>query len=287
VIARLLRVSWRSVGRIVARVVAEQLAERRLRDLERIGVDEVSYRRGQRYLTLVANHRSGAVVWADTGRSRATLERFFDALGEQETAKIGAVSLDMWAPYLDAVAARAPRARVCFDPFHVVQLANGAVDTVRRQEWQQLRRSRGGARWLKHTRWSVLKRPEHLSEQQLETLTVLQRENRRLYRAYLLKEQLRAIYAAPPAEAARLLEAWLRWASRSKLKPFVRLARPLREHKAGVLAAIELGLSNSRLEALNSKVRLISHRSFGFHTAEPLIALIYLCCGAVSVQLPT
>ncbi len=287
VISRLLRVTWRSVARIVARVVRELVDRRRLRDLAAIGVDEVSYRRGQRYLTLVADHRSGAVAWAGKGRSQATLERFFDELGEVEAAKLRAVSLDMWAPYLNAVAARAPQARVCFDPFHVVQLANRAVDTVRRQEWQALRRSGGGARWLKHTRWSVLKRPERLSERQAETLAILQRENARLYRAYLLKEQLRAIYSAPPADAPRLLEAWLRWASRSKLKPFVRLARTLREHKAGILAAIELGLSNSRLEALNSKVRLISHRSFGFHSAEPLIALIYLCCGAVTVQLPT
>lgn len=287
VIARLMRVSWRSVARSVGRVVAEQLAGRRLRDLERIGVDEVSYRRGQRYLTLVCDHGSGAVVWAGKGRSQASFECFFDALGEAEAAKVRAVSLDMNAAYLNAIAARIPQARVCFDPFHVVTLANRAVETVRRQEWQALRQRGGGARWLKHTRWSVLKRPERLSERQVETLAILQRENARLFRAYLLKEQLRAIYQAAPADAARLLDAWLAWAARSKLRPFVKLARTLRRYKPGILAAIELGLSNSRLEALNSKVRLISHRSFGFHSAEPLIALIYLCCGAVTITLPT
>jgi transposase len=286
VISRLLRTSWRSVARIVARVVSERLDARRLQGLELLGVDEVSYRRGQRYLTLVCDHSSRAVVWVGRERSQATRAADFDELGERETARLRAVSLDMWAPYLKAIAAHAPQARVCFDPFHVVRLANQAVDSVRRQEWQQLRRS-GGARWLKHTRWSVLKRPERLSERQAETLAILERENRRLYRAYLLKEQLRALYDPNTTDAARLLDAWLRWASRSQLKPFVKLARTLREHREGILAAIELGLSNSRLEALNSKVRLISHRSFGFHTAEPLIALIYLCCGAITVQLPT
>jgi transposase len=133
----------------------------------------------------------------------------------------------------------------------------------------------------------VLKRPERLNERQVATLAILQHENARLYRAYLLKEQLRALYRAAPGDAPTLLKAWLAWASRSRLRPFVRLARTLRQHKDGVLAAIELGLSNSRLEALNSKVRLISHRSFGFHSPQPLIALIYLCCGAVSVALPT
>lgn len=287
VISRLLRISWRSVARIVVRVVSGQLDQRRLTDLYLIGVDEVSYRRGQRYLTLVANHESGAVVWAGKGRSQATLERFFDCLGHQHAANIRAVSIDMSAGYEKAVRARAPQATVCFDPFHVIALANRALDNVRRQEWQALRRSGTTAQWLKHTRWSVLKRPERLNQRQRDTLAILQRQNARLYRAYLLKEQLRGIYRVAPTDAARLLDAWLSWASRSKLKPFVKLARTLRHHRAGILAAIQLGLSNSRLEALNSKVRLISRRSFGFHSAEPLIALIHLCCGAITVQLPT
>ena len=286
VIVRLMRLSWRSVGRIVRRVVGERLPRLRLRELRRIGIDEVSYRRGHRYLTLVCDHHSRAIVWAGQGRSARTLERFFDELGP-DAAKLEVVSLDLYPHYRRTVEARAPQARLCFDPFHVVALANFALDTVRRQEWQALRRSGVAARWLKQTRWSVLKRPERLSEQQSQTLAVLQRENARLYRAYLLKDQLRALYQAAPRDAAVLLDAWLAWASRSKLRPFVRLARMLRRHKAGILAAIELNLSNSRLEALNNNVRLISHRSVGFHSADPLIALIYLCCGAVTVTLPT
>lgn len=287
VISRLLRITWRSVARIVTRVVRDLRAGARLHGLERIGVDDVSYRRGYRFLTVVADHDSGRAVWVGKGHSQQTLEAFFDQLGGAETAKLRAVSVDMWVPYRNALAARAPQARVCFDPFHVVQRANKAVETVRKQEWQQLRRSGGEARWLKQTRWAVLKRPERLSDPQTQTLAFLQHENARLYRAYLLKEQLRAIYAATPGDAEQLLDAWIRWAGRSNLRPFVTLARTLRQNKDGVLAAIELGLSNSRLEALNSKVRLISHRSYGFHSADPLIALIYLCCGSLTIQLPT
>ncbi len=287
VVCRLLRITWRSVARIVTRVVAELRAGASLHDLERIGVDDVSYRRGYRFLTVVADHDSGRVVWVGKGHSQQTLEQFFDQLGAEETAKIRAVSVDMWVPYRNALAARVPQARVCFDPFHVVGRANKAVETVRKQEWQQLRRSGGEARWLKQTRWSVLKRPERLSDRQVETLAFLQAKNARLYRAYLLKEQLRAIYQAAPGDAERLLDAWTRWASRSQLRPFQTLARTLRKNKDGVLAAIELRLTNSRLEALNSKVRLISHRSYGFHSADPLIALIHLCCGSLTIQLPT
>ena len=287
VISRLLRISWRSVARIVTRVVGELRAGSRLHDLERIGVDDVSYRRGYRFLTVVADHDSGKVVWAGEGHSQQTLEAFFDRLGAEETAKIRAVSVDMWVPYRNALAARVPQARVCFDPFHVVARANKAVETVRKQEWQNLRRAGGEARWLKQTRWSVLKRPERLSDQQTQTLAFLQHKNVRLYRAYLLKEQLRAIYQTTPSDAERLLDAWIRWASHSQLHPFVTLARTLRKNKDGVLAAIELGLTNSRLEALNSKIRLISHRSYDFHSPDPLIALIHLCCGTLTIELPT
>jgi transposase len=288
VISRLLRVSWRSVARIVARVVAELGAGQRLQGLRRIGVDDVSYRRGYRFLTVVADHDSGRVIWVAEGHSQATLERFFDQLGEQGTAELVAVSCDMWAAYQKALAARLPaHVRVCVDPFHVVQRANRAVESVRKQEWRRLQAQSGQGRWLKQTRWAVLKRPERLSEQQAQTLAILERENARLYRAYLLKEQLRGIYAAAPSDAASLLDTWTDAAADSELPPFRTLARTLRKYRERVLAAIELDLSNSRLEALNSKVRLISHRSYGFHSADPLIALIHLCCGPLTIELPT
>jgi len=287
VIGRLLRVTWRSVARIVTRVVAELGPGKRLARLRRIGVDDLSYGRGQRYLSLVCDHDLGRVVWVGQGHSQATLERFFDQLGADQAGELEAISCDMWPAYHNAIAAKAPQARVCVDPFHVVQQANKAVETVRKQEWRRLRKEGGRARWLKQTRWAVLKRPERLNQQQAETLALLERENARLYRAYLLKEQLRGIYAAPPANAADLLDDWITTAAGSPLPPFQTLATTLHTHRAGVLAAIELGLSNSRLEALNSRARLISHRSYGFHSPDPLIALIHLCCGQITIQLPT
>jgi transposase len=110
--------------------------------------------------------------------------------------------------------------------------------------------------------------------------------NKPMYRAFLLYGELRYLYRVPKHEAAERLDAWLAWASRSRLKPFIKLACTIRKHKSGVLAAIELGLSNGRLEALNSKVRLISHRAYGFHSADALIAMIYLCCSGIQITLP-
>ena len=287
VISRLLRVTWRSVARIVSRVVAEARPRLRLDGLERIGIDEISYRRGRRFLTVVVDHGSGRVVWVGEGHSQQTLDAFFDELGPERTAALRAVSVDMWAAYLKALRARAPQAAICIDPFHVVQQANKAVETVRKQEWRRLQATRTPARWLQRTRWAVLKRPERLSEQQADTLALLERENQRLYQAYLLKEQLRAIYAVTPATAAALLDSWLVTASQSELPAFRRLARMLKRHRTGVLNAIEHRLSNSRLEALNARIRLINHRSYGFHSPKPLIALIHLCCGQITIPLPT
>ena len=286
-ICGLLRIAWDTVGAIVARVVADHLDEERLVGLVAIGVDEVSYRRGQRYLTVVGDHATSRIVWCRPGRNAATLQAFFDELGDRKSS-IKAVSIDMAGGYEHAIRHSLPDAQVAFDPFHVVRLAGDCVDVVRRAEWNAAGKSKTTAgRWVKHSRWSLLKAPERQSTEQLARLAEVQQTNHRLYRAFLLYHQLRLLYRLDdPALAPAHLDAWLAWASRSRLKPFVRLARTLRARRDGILAAIRLGLSNSRLEALNSKIRLISHRSFGFHGPAALIALIYLCCGGIHPQLP-
>jgi transposase len=286
-ICGLLRVGWDTVGRIVERVTADHLDERRLEKLVWIGVDEISYRRGQRYLTSVADHRSGAIVWCRPGRNSATLAEFFTELGDRRHT-IRAVSIDMSGEYQRAIRDAVPDAEICFDPFHVCRLASRATDQVRRDEWNAHERSHTPAgRWVKGTRWSLLKAPERQTVGQLATLWEVQQANRQLYRAFLLREELRLLYHLDdPRLAPAHLDAWLAWASRSRLRPFVRLARTLRAHRDGILAAIRLGLSNGRLEGLNSKIRLISHRSYGFHSADALIALVYLCCTGIDIRLP-
>jgi transposase len=306
-VTKLVRTSWETVARIVTRVVAEHLDGRRLEGITRIGVDEVSYRKHHRYLTVVADHdREGAVIWAGEGRSAATLEAFYDLLGPDGCAALEAVSLDMGGAYKLATDTRAPHARQCVDPFHVIQLANLAVDHTRadlfKQERQRHPRPHRGhgrppkgsppiptrPRWIKHTRWALVKDPDQLTNSQLEVLHALRRERSVLYRAWQLKEALRDLYRLPqPQDAAGHLDWWLAWASRSKIDHFVRLARTVRANRDRILAAVELDLSNSKLEGLNSKVRLINHRGYGHHSAAAVIAMTYLCCGGITIQLPT
>jgi transposase len=287
-VERLLRIAWRTVGTILARVVADTLDRHRLDGLRFIGVDEVSYGAEHKFLTCVADHQAGSIVWATEGRNAASLQTFFAGLTDEQKASIKAVSIDMSAGYEKAIRAQdgVPHAHVVFDPFHVVQLGK-AADQVRRDEYNRHGRSATGeGKWIKGTRYSLLKDTAKQTARQLLKLAEVVLTNKRMYRAFLLYGELRYLYKVPKEQAPERLDARLAWASRSRLKPFVKLARTIRKHKAGVLAAIELNLSNGRLEALNSKVRLISHRAYGFHSANPLIAMIYLCCAGIQIPLP-
>jgi transposase len=278
-VAELMRVAWRTVGKIVERVAAEAVGDVDLLDgLTRIGIDEISHRKGQRYLTVVVDHHTGRLVWAGPGRGRDTVLAFFDQLGAERCEQIELVSADMAVWISGPITERIGDAVRCVDPFHVVMLATDALDQVRREVWNEARRqgNRQLARDLKGARFAVWKNPENLTSRQAVKLATIQQTNRRLYRAYLLKEQLRQIYQLPPAAAERLLDGWLKWARRCRLTPFVKLARTITQQRDGILAAISHGLSNARIEQINTQIRLIARRAFGFHSPQALIALAML-----------
>jgi transposase len=290
-VCELMRISWLTVGRIIERVVAEQAPRRGdpLAGLRRIGIDELSYRKGQRYITVVVCHDSGRLVWAADGRDKQTVERFFDLLGPERYARLELVSSDLGEWITAVVERRCPQATLCLDPFHVVALATEALDVVRRETWNDARRSgdTNGARWLKGARWALWKRPERLSERQRAKLQTIEHVNRRLYRAYLLKEQLRVVFQEPDAESAiALLDAWLAWARRCRIASFVKLAKTIKQHYQGIVATLTHRLSNARIEAINTTLRLICRRAYGFHSADALIALAMLTVGGLRPSLP-
>ncbi|MFV0524579.1 MAG: ISL3 family transposase [Acidimicrobiales bacterium] len=291
-ISRLCRVSWRTVGRVCARVVATDLDPGRLDGLFRIGVDEISWRKHHKYLTLVVDHDRGVVIWGAEGRDSTTLDKFFDELGQDRSAAVQAVSLDLGPAYLKSVTApgHAPQAIVCADVFHVVKLVGDALDEVRRDLWQQLRRLPDD-RWAKDfkgSRWALLKNPEDLTDRQADQLARIRRTKGGIWRAYEMKEQFRAIFAGDldRDEAAELLDRWCARAQRCRLAPFVKCARTMRQRREIILNAIEHGISNGRVEGLNNKVRLIVRRAYGFHTADAALALVMLGAGPINLQLP-
>jgi transposase len=288
-VAELMRVTWRTVGSICERVAAEQVAQRDLlAGLKRVGIDDFSHRKGHRYLTVVVDHDTGRLVWAAPGRDRKTVEKFLDLLGAKRCEQIELVSCDMAESIASAVGERCPNAVRCVDPFHVIQLATDALDEIRREVWNDARRAgqKQVAKELKGARFVLWKNAHRLTGRQRQKLAHIQQTNKPLYRAYLISQQLREIYRVTYHEAVELLDAWLAWARRCRLPPFVKLAKTITKQRPGIEAAIEHGLSNARIEQVNTQLRLITRRAYGFRTPEALIALAMLTLGGLCPRLP-
>lgn len=289
-ITKLVRISWRTVGRIIERVVADELDPGRLDGLFEIGVDEISWRKHHNYVTLVADHRTGKVVWGDEGKSAKTLDGFFSELGPERCGQLSAISMDMGLAFSKSATEHAPKATICLDPFHVVALGTKAIEEVRRTMWQEMRRlpDPAIAHQFKGARWALLKNPDTLTDRQAVTLAAIRRNGGTMWRAYQLKEALRAIFAGDlnTGDADDLLSRWCSWAQRSRLKPFIKLGRTIRAHRTGIIASIEHGLSNGRVEGMNNRVRLIVRRAFGFHSANAALALVMLTCGPITLEPP-
>jgi transposase len=282
-IVGLMRIAWYTVGSIAQRVVQRLLPPDRLSGLRVLGVDELSYRKHHKYVTIITDHESGKVVWAKEGKSAATLDAFFAELGKERCAQLRIVTMDLSQAYIASVKANAPQAQVVFDRFHVQRLAHDALDEVRRAlvaEHTDTEQRRA----LKKTRFVLQKNAENRSSAERRKVAQIQTINRPLYRAMLLKDSLGSILDRRQYYVARdELQGWLAWASRSKLTPFVRVARTIRKHLHGVLAYLNTGLSNGRSEGLNGKARVITRRSYGLHSAPSLIAMLFLCCSIPSL----
>jgi transposase len=289
-IRRLARIDWDTVGRIIGRVCADELDDERLHNLFEIGIDEVSWKRRHNYLTLVADHLRGEIVWGTEGNNKAAADRFFSELGKARAQAIEVISLDMGPGYANSAREHAPQAIIAIDPFHVVALANRALDDVRRAYWNELRRldDPDAARRFKDARWSLLKKPENLNDHQAQTLRRLKAAGGEVWRAYTLKEALRAIFAPglTVEDVTILIDRFISRAIRSRLQPFVRLGQTIRKHRDGILHAIRLGINQGRTEALNNKVRLITRRAYGFHSAKAALALVMVTCGSITLQPP-
>ena len=308
-ICELMRVAWRTVGSIITRVWDDTSSRYdQFGGLTRIGIDEISYKRGHKYLTVVVDHDSGRLVWAAPGRDSATLATFFDKLGAERSAAITHVSADGATWIAAVVTERCPNAVRCDDPFHIVQWATAALDEVRIGAWNDARKAakaneakRGRGRpgkdaparpdstraaKMKNSRYALWKNPENLTANQHAKLDWLVTTNPRLGRAYYLKEGLRTVFKLQYHDAAEALDRWIGWARRCRIPAFIKLQRRITRHRTEILASIEHGLSNGRIESVNTKIRLITRIAFGFKSPHALIALAMLSLGGHKPTLP-
>jgi transposase len=304
-ITELLQITWRTVGAIIARVCAEIDAQvDRFANLARIGIDEISYKRNHKYLTIVVDHDTGRLLWAAPGRDRTTLRGFFDALGPERAGALTHVSADGAAWIADVVTERAPRAVLCADPFHVVGWATETLDELRRQAWNQARRAAGGsnsrttaggrviqlargnAKTLKRSRYALWKNPEDLTGSQQAKLAWIAKTDPRLYRGYLLKEALRTVFQLGGQAGKDALARWIGWARRCRIPLFVDLQRKIVKHLPAIHASLDHGLSNALIESTNTKIRLLTRIAFGFKDPHALTALALLALGGYRPHLP-
>ena len=309
IVSHLLRIEWHTVGCICKRVYKEleHKAPSRFDGLVNIGIDETSYKKGHKYMTVVINHENGSVVWCGIGFGKEVLSQFFKLLTPEQRASIRCVSADGARWIASCIAEYCPNAERCVDPFHVVSWATEALDKERRKAWseahqvakQAAKRSKGHplkdeavnpekkeAKAVKNLRYVLLKNPEHLSENQQAQLEFLTEANPRLYRAYLLKEGLRLALKAGADEIADSLTRWMSWAQRCRIPGFRELRLKIKRNFDSIVASAKHGLSNARMEATNNKIKLVIHTAFGFRNTDNLLAMVMLTCSEIQPKLP-
>jgi transposase len=276
--AREYGLNWKSVATIVKRAVHYGLKHRARPPVHVIGIDEVSRRKGQVYLTVVYDLERRVLLWVGDDRTEEAVRPFFtQEMGKRRCQTLRVVCMDMWAPYAKLVRDHAINAQILFDRFHIVKHLNEAVDAARRELWRQLTSKERVT--FKGTRWLLLKNPWNLNSGQKERLSTLVRWNSPLVRAWYLKESFQLFWGyMQPWRAKQHLLKWMTSAMRSKLVPFKKFVGMLRSHLDGVLAWTTTRLSNGAVEGMNNKIKSISHRFFGFRSAENFIAAIYHCC---------
>ena len=303
-----MRVEWHTVGSICSRVYQEmeEGSPSRFNGLVNIGIDETSYKKGHKYMTVVINHDTSSVIWCAPGYGKEVLSRFFQLLSEEQRASIHCVSADGATWIASCVEEYCPNAQRCIDPFHVVSWATDALDQVRREAWAEAHRQaknqpkrkpgrpakgepasdKKQAKTVKNLRYALLKNPEHLSENQQAQLQFLTKANPTLYRAYLLKEDLRLALKAGPDEIAGALTKWMAWAQRCRIPAFRELRKKIKRHFLAIVAAAKFRLSNARSEATNNKIKLIIRTAFGFRNLDNMVAMVMLSCSDFHPPLP-
>lgn len=312
-----MRIDWATVGRCVSRTLndIEPERSRRLDGLVNIGIDETSYKKGHKYITVIVNHDTNTVVWVSEGHGKTVLEQFYRCLTPEQLSGIRVVTGDGARWITECVSEFTPECERCVDPFHVVQWAMETLDEVRREAWREAYReaqrtakghprtkgrpktndenaaiaaaAKARADEIKNSAYALGKAPENLTEKQQIRIEMIASNNPRLYRAYRIKEKLRLLLKMKdPDEAAAELMSWLWWASHSRIPAMVELNKKIRRHKEHILNAIRLGMSNARIEATNNKIKLIVRKAYGFRNIQNMLDMVYLVCSDLVIPLP-
>lgn len=306
------RIDWKTVGRLASQVWHELEADpsKRLEGLEYIGIDETSYTKGHNYITVVVNHATNTVVWVAKGHGKEVLDQFFQILTKEQREAIRAVSGDGARWITASVNEYCPNAIRCLDPFHVVEWANTALDSMRVDAWRrardelnkmiaqakrkkyereapEIKEMRRYVDKIKHSKYALGKNEENLTDRQHERLSMIASEDRLIDRAHKLKESLRKVFKLnDPELAEEYLDKWISRAQRCRIPAFVELQRKIRRNRTSILNTIRIGLSNARIEATNNKIKLLIRIAYGFRNIDTLISFVMLFCSQIKIPWP-
>ena len=284
-VSRQLELGWKAINRIIHRAVERGLDRRIDRVVESICVDEVSYEKRHKYLTIVSDADTGTVLYVGIGRDKTALLRWYQQLSPAQLHGIRSVSMDMWPAYIRATEEGLPHAaeKICFDRFHVAKHLGEAVDKVRRQEHKELRKE--GNQMLAGSRYTWLKSPPNMSMKQKRAFHALRTSTLKTARAWAIKEMARNLWHYVSRTWARKgWKRWLSWAMRCQLEPVKEAAKTIKNHLWGILNAIILKASNGPAESINSRIKTIKIRARGFRNKDRFVDAIYFHLGGLDLS---
>lgn len=283
-VSRLLGLSWTAVDGVMQRAVQRGLARRSAGSFTRIGVDETTYKRGHKYITVVSDSITGTVVYAGEGRTKQSLKRWYDECSPEQLEQIESVSMDMWPAYINTTKECVPGAeeKIAFDRFHVAKKVGEAVDQVRRQENRELKKEDRAD--LVGTKYDWLTNTENMSAQQKKRFRQLETSSLKTARAWAIKELSQKLWHyVSPTWARKGWKRWLSWAMRCRLEPMKKVAKTVKEHLWGIINAIILKVSNGPAESINSRIKTVKIRSRGFRNVDRLTNAIYFYLGGLDL----
>jgi transposase len=285
--AQMLGVPSSTLSDILHRIIGRARQLHKIRGLKTIGIDEISYAKGHKYATVVYDLDRSCVVWVGRGKARATIDQFFRHLSDYQKARVQWACCDMSEAFIGAIQQHCPNARLVLDRFHVVKALNDAVDEIRKEQWREA--STKDRKAMKGLRWLLYRHSDSRSRQDTQTLKALEKANRRIYRAWRLKDEFEQFWDYKARWAAqRFLKRWTTVALKSRLEPLRKFVFTVRKHTEGILGFVDTRLTNAVAEGLNRIVRIVKNRASGFRTLDAFADMIFLCVGDLDIpaQIP-